>query len=72
MSSEDEAGQVCIANIGPRERRKRMVSGVVGIVAGLAVGALLVASGGERWTRLVLLLPFWMGGLGVFQAQGHT
>jgi len=62
----------CIPNIGPRERRKRMASGLVtfAIAAGLTV--LLVALRADRLWRLVLLLPFWAGAVGVLQATGKT
>lgn len=35
-------GQVCIANISPRERRKRLMAGVVQLAIALAILAVLV------------------------------
>lgn len=57
-----EKAAACIANIGPRERRKRVRSGV----------ALMVGIGVDRLLRLLLLLPFWAGAVGVLQARERT
>jgi len=70
--TEDQAGVACIANIGFRERRKRMRFGVMLLVAGGLGAAVLAASGADRSWRLVLFLPFWAGALGVFQAREKT
>jgi len=73
-------------NIGPRERRKRAISGVLGLFVGLAAFVALLtwlaarmdpACHGEclgalRVWRLGLFLPFWFGALGWFQAESHT
>ena len=63
---------VCIANIGPRGRRRRMGFGIVILVlGGLAAVALSQAHAPRLW-RVMLFLPFWVGALGVFQAVGNT
>ena len=63
---------VCIANIGPRGRLRRMGFGIVILVlGGLAAIASLQAHAPRLW-RLALFLPFWLGALGVFQAVGST
>lgn len=76
MSTEQEtdAGTqtACIANIGRKERRKRMTFGVIGLAAGVIAAAALVATDVARAWRLALFVPFWMGGLGVFQAREKT
>jgi hypothetical protein len=59
-------------NIGPRERRKRAITGVLGLLVGLGAFVSLLALGAPRVWRLGLLLPFWFGALGWFQAQSHT
>jgi len=59
-------------NIGPRERRKRGMTGGLGLLVGLAAFAALLALGASRIWRLGLFLPFWFGALGWFQAQSHT
>ena len=63
---------VCLINIGPKESRKRLVMGIGTLAVGLILAALFVLGDVERKWRMVLLLPFWMGALGVFQAQRKT
>ena len=63
---------VCLINIGPKESRKRLVMGIGTLAAGLILAALFVLGDVERKWRMVLLIPFWMGALGVFQAQRKT
>lgn len=70
-NSRDEQ-LVCLQNIGPAERRKRLMSGVVALVAGLAVGLLLILTGLSHWWRLVLFMPFAAGAIGFFQARERT
>ncbi len=67
-----EAAGVEIANIGPRERRKRRVLGIVSLVVAVGVAFLLVAFGAPRWSRLVVFFPLWMAGLGLLQAREKT
>jgi hypothetical protein len=62
----------CIANIGPREQRKRMRFGLVLFVVSAAVAAVLMASGVPRWWRLALFLPVWAAATGFFQAREKT
>lgn len=72
-ASEDEGpGEICIANIGPRERRKRLLGGVAAFVGGLIVLAALMVLGWERWWRLALLMPFWGAASGFFQWREKT
>ncbi len=60
------------ANIGPRERRKRLMMGAVMLAAGVgSTAALILAGVGPCW-RIGLFVPFWIGALGVFQARAHT
>jgi hypothetical protein len=65
-------GEVCIANIGPGERRRRLVFGLVAWVTAAAIlAALLLLDAGRLW-RLVLLGPLWAGALGFFQYREKT
>jgi hypothetical protein len=57
------------ANIGPRERRKRRLLGVVSLTVAVGVAFVLVAFGAPRWSRLVVFFPLWMAGLGLLQAR---
>jgi hypothetical protein len=67
-----ELGEDCVANIGPRERRKRLAAGVVQLGIGLAALAALVATGAARRWRLPLLLAFWGAAAGLFQWRDKT
>lgn len=72
MTTTSETGAVCVANIGPRERRKRMRFGLALLVAGAGLAALLVGLQADRLWRLLLFLPFWAGAAGVLQAREKT
>lgn len=59
-------------NIGPRERRKRRVMGLVALVVGVGVAFCLVVTDAPRWSRAVIFFPIWMAGLGLLQAREKT
>ena len=63
---------VCLINIGPKESRKRFVMGIGTLAAGVILAVLFILGDVERKWRMVLLLPFWIGALGIFQAQRST
>lgn len=63
---------VCIPNIGPRERRKRMLFGLLALVLSLTLLAALVALDAGRWWRLGLFVPLLLSMLGLFQAREKT
>ncbi len=46
--------------------------GVVLLVAGACLAALLVGLQADRLWRLLLFLPFWAGAVGVLQAREKT
>ncbi|HEX8281916.1 MAG TPA: hypothetical protein VF588_00955 [Pyrinomonadaceae bacterium] len=60
------------ANIGPRERRKRRLLGIVSLTVAVGVAFVLVAFGAPRWWRLAVFFPLWMAGLGLLQAREKT
>ncbi|HEV2762507.1 MAG TPA: hypothetical protein VGV38_05885 [Pyrinomonadaceae bacterium] len=64
------SAQVC--NIGPRERTKRRLMGIASLAAGAGLAFVLVAFDAPQWSRLLLFVPFWFAGLGLFQAQQQT
>jgi hypothetical protein len=71
-NSQEEVGEVCIANISPRERQKRLQFGIVQFIISLVVlGALLVFDANPLW-RLLLILPFGAAAAGYFQAKDKT
>jgi hypothetical protein len=59
-------------NIGPRERRKRRLLGVVALTVGVAVAFVLVVTDAPRWSRAIIFFPVWMAGLGLLQAREKT
>src|SRR5262245_16721378 len=67
-----ESGEVCIANISPSERRKRLLFGMLPLVIGLAILAVLITIGASRWWRLALLPLFWAAAIGFFQWRDQT
>ena len=72
MSSPRSSSTACVPNIGRAERRKRMTFGVVLFTITSLAAAALVLMGVDRLWRLPLLLPFWAGAIGVFQAREKT
>lgn len=65
-------GTPCIPNIGPQQRRKRLLFGVVLLAIGTAAAVLLIATSVHPGWRLPLFLLFWGGAVGVFQAREKT
>src|SRR5215212_5911310 len=61
-----------VANIGPRERRKRRLMGMVALWAGVGAAFLMVAYDAPRLFRLVIFFPIWMAGLGLLQSRERT
>lgn len=63
---------VCLQNIGPAERRKRLTIGLVTLIAGVLIATALVLTGANHLWRIVLFLPFAGGAIGFFQAREKT
>jgi hypothetical protein len=59
-------------NIGPRERRKRRLLGVVALTVGVSLAFVLVIFQAPRWSRAVIFFPIWIAGLGLMQARERT
>ncbi|MFO0631634.1 MAG: hypothetical protein U0168_02150 [Nannocystaceae bacterium] len=64
--------EVCIANIGVRERRKRRNFGVFAFAATTVALAVMVAYGIERSWRLALFFPLVAAASAVIQARDRT
>jgi hypothetical protein len=64
--------EVCIPNISQKERLGRLASGVFAFVFSIAVLAVLMITGAERWWRLLLFLPLMGATVGFFQWQDKT
>jgi len=69
---DEEVGEVCIANISPAERQKRLRYGIKQFVITLAILGVLMAFGLNHFWRLPLLLMFWASATGYFQAKDKT
>lgn len=61
-----------VANIGPRERSKRRVLGLVALTVGVAAAFVLIVFEAPRALRLVIFFPVWIAGLGFLQAREKT
>jgi hypothetical protein len=64
--------RVCTPNIGPGERRKRLVAGVVMSAITLCVAGVLIFAGLPRPWRLITIVPAWIAALGFFQVRENT
>ena len=67
-----EIGEVCIANISPLERRKRLRFGIVQFLISLIILAVLVVLDVNPLWRLPLLFLFGAAAAGYFQATEKT
>ena len=66
------AANVEAINIGPRERAKRRVLGIVALTVGVSLAFVLVVLGAPRLLRLVVFFPAWIAGLGLLQSREKT
>lgn len=67
-----KTASVCVPNIGPRERRKRLYAGFIHLGIAIVTLAIMMATGTSRGYRLLLFLPLWAAGVGVFQYLEKT
>jgi hypothetical protein len=65
-------GNAELANIGPKEVRKRLVMGVAVLATSVILAFIFARAGVSRGWYAVLFLPFWMGTLGISQARKKT
>jgi len=68
----EEIGEVCIANISPKERQLRMRFGMIQLAISLVILAVLVALDVNPLWRLPLLFTFGTAAVGYFQAKDKT
>jgi hypothetical protein len=69
---QEDAGEICIANISPMERRKRLNFGIQTFLFTLVVLGVMIALNFNPLWRLPLLLLFWISASGYFQARDKT
>ncbi|MFN8384240.1 MAG: hypothetical protein U0V02_20050 [Anaerolineales bacterium] len=73
INVEDEGVyEVCIANISPKERRKRLNFGITQFVISLVILAVLMFLGVDKLWRLPLFLLFGAAAAGFFQWRDKT
>lgn len=65
-------GKAELANIGPREIRKRLIMGVAMLALGVVMAVIFTHAGVSRGWYAALFLPFWMGALAISQARKKT
>ena len=65
-------GNAELANIGPKETRKRLLMGVAMLVVGVTLAAIFAHANVSHGWYAALFLPFWMGTLGLSQARKKT
>ena len=70
--AETIQSDICIPNIGPNERRRRLTGGLLGLGVAVVIAVVLLAAGADRWWRLVLFPLFYGGMSGVFQWREKT
>jgi hypothetical protein len=66
------SGDVCIPNISPLERRKRLIGGVIPFAIALAILAWMISANVDRLWRLPLFLLFMAAASGFFQWRDKT
>jgi len=69
---EQGTGEVCIANISPRERMKRLIGGVIPFAIALAILTVLMLADVNRLWRLPLFFLFVGAASGFFQWRDKT
>ena len=70
--SKEKAEEICIANISPLERQKRLWFGIQQFIFTLMVLVVLIAFHVNPLWRLPLLFLFWAAAVGYFQASDKT
>ena len=66
------SGEACIANIGPRQRQRRLVGGLAALAIAAALCAWLIVTDAPRPWRLLLVLPLFGAASGVLQWREKT
>jgi len=64
--------EVCVPNIGPKERWKRLMAGFIYLGVTIVAFVYLASHQSPRAYRLLLFLPLWGAGAGLFQYLEKT
>jgi hypothetical protein len=65
-------GKTELANIGPKEIRKRRLLGIAMLALGVVLAVVFAHADVGRGWYAALFLPFWIGSLGLSQARKKT
>ena len=68
----NEPADVCIANISPKERQKRMRFGIIQLAITFIIFAAMLVFGADKLWRLPLFAMFSAGAVSIFQALDKT
>jgi len=71
-SEDDGVYEVCIANISPKGRKKRLRFGIVQFAVSLVILAVLLLLGADKVWRLPLFFMFGAAAAGFFQWRDKT
>ena len=70
--AQNDTEEICIANISPEERQKRLRFGIQQLIVTLVIlGVMILLHLHPLW-RLTLLFMFWASAVGYFQARDKT
>jgi hypothetical protein len=69
---EEGSYDVCIANISPKERRKRLNFGIMQFAVGFVLLAVLLSTGADKAWRLSLFVVFASAAASAFQSYDKT
>jgi hypothetical protein len=62
----------CTANIGPKGRQQRLRVGLVGVGVSVLATLVVLVSAAPAWSAALLVVPWWVSALGIFQAREQT
>jgi hypothetical protein len=65
-------GKAELANIGPKEIRKRRLMGIAMLTLGVVLAVVFAHADVSRAWYAALFLPFWIGTLALSQARKKT
>lgn len=66
------AAHIKIANIGPAQRQRRRVMGMIALALGVALAVVLIVLHTSPGWLLLAFVPFLVGMLGLVQARERT
>ena len=69
---DSRPNELCVPNISPAERRKRLLAGAVQFAVSLVILGWMLAPGVDRMWRIAMLLPWWGAAAGFFQWRDKT